>query len=36
MTPLSIDAERLLGRLRILGQIGRDGNGKLARLAGSD
>ena len=36
MTTLSIAAERLLGRLRILGQIGRDGNGKLARLAGSD
>ena len=36
MTTLSIDAERLLGRLRALGQIGRDGDGKLVRLAGSD
>ena len=36
MTTLSIDAERLLGRLRALGQIGRDGDGKLIRLAGSD
>ena len=36
MTTLSIDAERLLGRLRELAQIGRDGNGKLVRLAGSD
>jgi beta-ureidopropionase / N-carbamoyl-L-amino-acid hydrolase len=36
MNTLSIDAERLLGRLRELGQIGRDGDGRLIRLAGSD
>ncbi|WP_262268592.1 Zn-dependent hydrolase [Microvirga yunnanensis] len=36
MTPLSIDAERLLGRLRDLGRIGRDGGGRLVRLAASD
>ncbi|QRM31594.1 Zn-dependent hydrolase [Microvirga sp. VF16] len=36
MTALSINAERLLGRLRELGQIGRDGDGRLVRLAGSD
>ncbi|MBO1908481.1 Zn-dependent hydrolase [Microvirga sp. 3-52] len=36
MTVLSINAERLLGRLRDLGQIGRDGDGRLVRLAGSD
>jgi N-carbamoyl-L-amino-acid hydrolase len=36
MTTLSIDAERLLRRLRELGQIGRDGDGRLVRLAGSD
>ncbi len=36
MTTRSIDAERLLGRLRELGQIGRDGDGRLIRLAGSD
>jgi N-carbamoyl-L-amino-acid hydrolase len=36
MTTLSINAERLLGRLRELGQIGRDGDGRLIRLAGSD
>ena len=36
MTTLSIDAERLLGRLREFGQIGRDGDGRLVRLAGSD
>ena len=36
MTMLSIDAQRLLGRLRELGQIGRDGDGRLIRLAGSD
>jgi len=36
MTTLSIDAERLLGRLRELGQIGRDSDGRLVRLAGSD
>ncbi|MFC1458123.1 Zn-dependent hydrolase [Microvirga arabica] len=36
MTTLSINAERLLGRLCDLGQIGRDGDGRLVRLAGSD
>ncbi|MCB8821455.1 Zn-dependent hydrolase [Microvirga rosea] len=36
MTTLSINAERLLGRLRELGQIGRDSDGRLVRLAGSD
>jgi beta-ureidopropionase / N-carbamoyl-L-amino-acid hydrolase len=36
MTTLSIDVERLLGRLRELGQIGRAGDGRLIRLAGSD
>jgi N-carbamoyl-L-amino-acid hydrolase len=36
MTTRSIDAERLLGRLWELGQIGRDGDGRLIRLAGSD
>ena len=36
MTTLSIDAERLLGRLREFGQIGRDGDGRLVRLAASD
>jgi N-carbamoyl-L-amino-acid hydrolase len=36
MTTRSIDAERLLGRLRELGQIGRDGDGRLIRLAGSE
>lgn len=32
----SIHAERLLGRIQELGQIGRDGDGKLTRLAASD
>jgi N-carbamoyl-L-amino-acid hydrolase len=36
MTTLPINAERLLGRLRELGQIGRGGDGRLIRLAGSD
>ena len=36
MTTLAIDAERLLGRLRDLGQIGRDGDGRLVRIAGSN
>ncbi|QCI62946.1 Zn-dependent hydrolase [Phreatobacter stygius] len=36
MTALSIDAERLIGRIRELGEIGRDGDGRLTRLAGSD
>lgn len=33
---LSIDAARLLGRLAALGQVGRDGQGRLTRLAASD
>lgn len=33
---LSINAQRLLGRLRILGDTGRDGEGRLTRLAASD
>ena len=32
----AVDAERLLGRIRALGPIGRDGDGRLVRLAGSD
>lgn len=36
MTALSIDRERLLRRIRELGGIGRDGDGRLTRLAGSD
>jgi N-carbamoyl-L-amino-acid hydrolase len=36
MTTLSIDAERLLGRIRELGQIGRDSDGRLVRLAASE
>ncbi len=36
MTTLSIDAGRLLDRLHDLGKIGRDGDGRLVRLAGSD
>lgn len=36
MTDLRIDAERLLGRLQTLGDIGRDGDGRLTRLAASD
>jgi N-carbamoyl-L-amino-acid hydrolase len=32
----SIDADRLLGRIRALGQIGRDASGALTRLAGSE
>jgi beta-ureidopropionase / N-carbamoyl-L-amino-acid hydrolase len=36
MTRLSINAERLLERLRQLGEIGRDENGSLTRLAASD
>ncbi|TPI27533.1 hypothetical protein FJW08_24070 [Mesorhizobium sp. B3-2-1] len=31
----SIDAQRLLGRIRELGGIGRDGEGRLVRLAAS-
>jgi N-carbamoyl-L-amino-acid hydrolase len=36
MTGISIDGERLLGRIRELGGIGRDGDGRLVRLAASD
>ncbi|MBN8941921.1 MAG: Zn-dependent hydrolase [Rhizobiales bacterium] len=36
MTALSVDAERLVGRIRQLGGIGREGDGRLVRLAGSD
>lgn len=36
MTGLAIDAARLLGRLRALGAIGRDAEGRLTRLAASD
>src|SRR5271168_710847 len=36
MTSLSINAERLLERLRQLGEIGRDQSGSLTRLAASD
>ena len=36
MTVPSIDAARLLGRLRDLGSIGRDGENRLTRLAASD
>jgi len=32
----SIDGAQLLGRIQKLGQIGRDGEGRLTRLAGSD
>lgn len=35
MSRLCIDGERLLGRLRALGEIGRDGDGRLVRLAAS-
>ncbi|WP_051328656.1 Zn-dependent hydrolase [Geminicoccus roseus] len=34
--PPSIDADRLLDRLRQLGQVGRDAEGRLCRLAASD
>ncbi|OBQ59989.1 Zn-dependent hydrolase [Mesorhizobium erdmanii] len=33
---ISIDAQRLLGRIRELGAVGRDGEGRLIRLAASD
>ncbi|MER9493221.1 Zn-dependent hydrolase [Mesorhizobium sp. M0006] len=33
---IAIDAQRLLGRIRELGDIGRDDNGRLIRLAASD
>ena len=36
MTELSLDGGRLLGRIQQLGQIGRDGDGRLTRLAASD
>ena len=36
MNTLSIDAERLLSRLRELGEIGRDSEGRLVRLAASN
>ncbi|NKL66557.1 Zn-dependent hydrolase [Rhizobium leguminosarum] len=36
MTGQSIDAARLLGRIRALGEIGRDADGRLIRLAASD
>lgn len=36
MTAPSIDADRLLGRLQELGNIGRDGDNRLTRLAASD
>jgi N-carbamoyl-L-amino-acid hydrolase len=36
MSDLSVDAGRLLGRIRALGAIGRDGEGRLTRLAASD
>ncbi|MBB4194602.1 N-carbamoyl-L-amino-acid hydrolase [Rhizobium aethiopicum] len=36
MTGPSIDAARLLGRIRTLGEIGRDSDGRLVRLAASD
>ncbi|MGG5811242.1 Zn-dependent hydrolase [Falsiroseomonas sp. CW058] len=36
MTDPRIDAGRLLGRLKALGDIGRDGDGRLTRLAASD
>jgi beta-ureidopropionase / N-carbamoyl-L-amino-acid hydrolase len=35
-TPLTVNGERLVRRLEELGQIGRDGNGTLTRLAASD
>ncbi|GGD87281.1 Zn-dependent hydrolase [Rhizobium anhuiense] len=36
MTGQSIDAARLLGRIRTLGEIGQDADGRLIRLAASD
>jgi N-carbamoyl-L-amino-acid hydrolase len=36
MTRLSVDSDRLLSRLRLLGDIGRDPSGRLSRLAASD
>ncbi|WP_416068498.1 MULTISPECIES: Zn-dependent hydrolase [unclassified Rhizobium] len=36
MTDISIDGARLIGRIQELGSLGRDGDGRLARLAASD
>jgi len=36
LTERTIDAQRLLGRIRALGEIGRDSEGRLIRLAASD
>ncbi|RUM22161.1 Zn-dependent hydrolase [Rhizobium vallis] len=36
MTGQSLDAARLIGRIRTLGEIGRDADGRLVRLAASD
>ena len=36
MSARSMDGDRLLGRLRALGELGRDDAGRLTRLAGSD
>lgn len=36
MSNFAINSERLLGRIRDLGEIGRDGEGRLTRLAASD
>lgn len=36
LTNLTIDSDRLLTRLKQLGEIGRDGDGRLVRLAASD
>lgn len=36
LTNLAIDPDRLLARLKQLGEIGRDGDGRLVRLAASD
>lgn len=33
---IAVDAQRLLGRIRELGAVGRDGDGRLTRLAASD
>ncbi|MBB4188119.1 Zn-dependent hydrolase [Sinorhizobium terangae] len=36
MSAVSINADRLLSRIHALGEVGRDGDGRLTRLAGSD
>jgi N-carbamoyl-L-amino-acid hydrolase len=36
MSNLAIDAGRMLGRLKTLGEVGRDGEGRLARIAATD